>query len=109
MARLEFREDRGRSAPAGAAGARSVDVAALYDAHAADIRRLCLRLTRDPSAADDLAQETFARFIARLPHLQPDVNVGAYLQVTARNLYFKGLRDDSHEVCDEFLESRLGS
>ena len=87
-----------------ASGAHSVDVAALYATHAPEIRRLCLRLTRDPCAADDLAQETFVRFIARLPHLPRDVNVGAYLQVTARNLYFKHLRDHTHEVCDEFLE-----
>ncbi len=109
MARIEFRKDHAPSAASSASGARSVDVAALYDAHAADIRRLCLRLTRDPSAADDLAQETFARFIARLPHLSADVNVAAYLQVTARNLYFKDRRDHTREVCDEFLEERLGS
>ncbi len=108
MARIEFREDPAPAAATSAPGAYSVDVAALYATHAAGIRRLCLRLTRDPSAADDLAQETFLRFIARLPHLRPDVNVAAYLQVTARNLYFKGLRDDTHEVCDEFLETRLG-
>jgi trimeric autotransporter adhesin len=108
MARLAFREDPAPSA-AVAAGAQSVDVAALYATHAGAIRRLCLRLTRDPCAAEDLAQETFVRFIARLPNLPLDVNVGAYLQVTARNLYFKGLRDHTHEVCDEFLEERLGS
>ena len=107
MARPDLPDDDAAIRPA--QGARSVDVAALYATHAPEIRRLCLRLTRDPSAADDLAQETFARFLARLPHLPATVNVGAYLQVTARNLYFKHLRDHTHEVCDEFLEDRLGS
>jgi RNA polymerase sigma factor (sigma-70 family) len=92
-----------------ASGARSLNVAALYATHAPDIRRLCLRLTRDPSAAEDLAQETFTRFIARLPSLAPDVNVGAYLQITARNLYLKNIRDDAHEFADDLLETRLGS
>ena len=109
MARIEFREDPAPAAATTASGAHSVDVAALYATHAAGIRRLCLRLTRDPSAADDLAQETFVRFIARLPHLPPDVNVAAYLQVTARNLYFKDQRDHTHEVCEAYLETRLGS
>lgn len=107
MARRDLPDDDAAFRPA--QGARSIDAAALYATHAPEIRRLCLRLTRDPSAADDLAQETFARFLARLPHLPATVNVGAYLQVTARNLYFKHLRDHTHEVCDEFLDDRLGT
>ena len=107
MARPDLPDDDAAIRPA--QGARSIDAAALYATHAPEIRRLCLRLTRDPSAADDLAQETFTRFLARLPHLPATVNVGAYLQVTARNLYFKHLRDQTHEVCDEFLDDRLGT
>jgi len=87
---------------------RSVDVAALHALHAPALRRFCLRLTRDRTGAEDLEQETFARFMARLPHLDPAVNVGAYLQATARNLYVKGLRNASREVADDLIEEHVG-
>lgn len=90
-------------------GARSVDVAALYAAHSKALRRVCLRLTRDPSAADDLSQEAFARLIARLPSLPSTVNVAAYLQVSARNLYLNGLRDHSREFSDDLIETRIAT
>ncbi len=94
--------------PAGAPPlARSVDVAALYATHSEQLRNVCLRLTRDPSAADDLSQEAFARLIARLPSLSGDVNIAAYLQVTARNLYLNGLRDHSREFADDLIEARI--
>ena len=109
MARLQLQDDDVRPVRGPTTGARTIDIAALYATHAPDIRRLCLRLTRDPSAAEDLAQETFTRFIARLPQLPSTVNIGAYLQVTARNLYLKSLRTGTMEVCDELLEERLGS
>src|SRR5690242_3991472 len=88
---------------------RSVDVAALHATHAPALRRFCRRLTRETTAAEDLEQETFARFMARLPHLDPAVNVGAYLQATARNLYLKGLRHASREFADELIEEHAGS
>ena len=46
--------------------------------------------------------------MARLPHLDPAVNVGAYLQTTARNLYVKGLRRGSREFADDLIEEHAG-
>jgi RNA polymerase sigma factor (sigma-70 family) len=112
----EEHESRDRT-PADAGGAptafrapsRSLDVSALYASHAPALRRFCLRLTRDLSAAEDLAQEAFTRFIARLPHLDPEVNTAAYLQTTARNLYVKDLRASRREYADDLIEDRAGS
>ena len=83
-------------------------MAALHALHAPVLQRFCLRLTRDRTAAEDLEQETFARFMARLPQLDPAVNVGAYLQTTARNLYLKGLRSGSREFADDLIEEHAG-
>jgi RNA polymerase sigma factor (sigma-70 family) len=99
--------DQAPGASAPRHGARSVDVAALYATHAAELQRACRRLTRDPSAADDLSQETFARLIARLPSLPSTVNIAAYLQVTARNVYLNGLRVHSREFSDDLIEARV--
>lgn len=44
---------------------------ALYESHAPQLRRRCLRLTRDPAVADDLMQEVLVRFIARFPSPRP--------------------------------------
>ena len=80
----------------------------LYEEHAPDLRRRCLRLTRDGYAADDLMQEVFVRFLTRFPTAPPGMNVGAYLHATARNVLWKQLRD-SHEVSDGEIESTAGA
>jgi RNA polymerase sigma factor (sigma-70 family) len=80
----------------------------LYEAHAPDLRRRCLRLTRDGDAADDLMQEVFVRFISRFPEPPAAMNVGAYLHATARNVLWKQLRD-SHEVSDGDIETTVGA
>ena len=80
----------------------------LYEAHAPDLRRRCLRLTRDGDAADDLMQEVFVRFITRFPDPPAAMNVGAYLHATARNVLWKQLRD-SHEVSDGDIETTVGA
>ena len=80
----------------------------LYEAHAPDLRRRCLRLTRDADAADDLMQEVFVRFISRFPEPPAAMNVGAYLHATARNVLWKQLRD-SHEVSDGDIETTVGA
>jgi RNA polymerase sigma factor (sigma-70 family) len=80
----------------------------LYEDHGPALRRRCLRLTRDPHAADDLVQEVFVRFMARFPEPPADMNVAGYLYATARNVLWKQLRDD-HEVADPEIESSVGS
>ena len=92
------------AAPSHGAGA----LEGLYEAHAPDLRRRCLRLTRDAHAADDLMQEVFVRFITRFPEPPADMNVGAYLHATARNTLWKQLRD-SHETSDGDIETTVGA
>ena len=87
-------------------GAGALD--GLYEAHAPDLRRRCLRLTRDAHAADDLMQEVFVRFITRFPEPPAKMNVGAYLHATARNVLWKQLRD-SHETSDGDIETTVGA
>ena len=81
---------------------------ALYESHAPQLRRRCLRLTRDPVAADDLMQEVLARFIARFPEPPADMNVGGYLHTMAGNVLWKQRRDD-HEVADGDIEFSAGA
>jgi RNA polymerase sigma factor (sigma-70 family) len=80
----------------------------LYESHAPDLRRRCLRLTHDGHAADDLMQEVFVRFISRFPQPPSGMNIGAYLHATARNVLWKQLRD-SHEVSDGDIETTIGA
>jgi RNA polymerase sigma factor (sigma-70 family) len=92
------------AAPSHGAGA----LEGLYEAHAPDLRRRCMRLTRDAHAAEDLMQEVFVRFIARFPKPPANMNVGAYLHATARNVLWKQLRD-SHETSDGDIETTVGA
>lgn len=80
----------------------------LYEAHAPALRRRCLRLTRDPHAAEDLMQEVFVRFLARFPEPPAEMHVAAYLYATARNILWKQLRDQ-HEVADGAVELAAGA
>jgi RNA polymerase sigma factor (sigma-70 family) len=92
------------------AGARASGVEtleALYESHAPQLRRRCLRLTHDAVAADDLMQEVFTRFIARFPEPPADMNVGGYLHATARNVLWKQRRDN-HEIADGEIETSAG-
>ncbi len=91
-------------------GARASGVSTLeglYESHAPQLRRRCLRLTRDATAADDLMQEVLVRFIARFPEPPVDMNVGGYLHTMARNVLWKQRRDD-HEVADGDIEMSVG-
>jgi RNA polymerase sigma factor (sigma-70 family) len=88
------------------AGPRSLEE--LYDLHAPGLRRRCRRLTGDPDAAEDLAQEVFVRFMARFHEPPADMNVAGYLYATARNILWKQLRDD-HELADGEIETTVGS
>ena len=50
------------------------------------------RRLRDTHEAEDLCQETIARFLARAPELDDAAKTGPYLFRTARNLLFDHLR-----------------
>jgi len=60
-----------------------MDTARLYVEHHASLYRYLVRLTGDTDLADDAAQETFARLVARPPR---DENPRAWLFTVATNL-----------------------
>jgi RNA polymerase sigma-70 factor (ECF subfamily) len=66
-------------------------VPALYPAIAAaapQLRRCALKLTRHPDDADDLVQSTVLRAIEYSGAFAPGTNLGAWLQVILRCLWF---------------------
>jgi RNA polymerase sigma factor (sigma-70 family) len=89
----------------GPIGASAIE--SLYELHAPRLRRQCMRLTADAAAADDLMQEVFVRFMTRFPDPPAEMNVGAYLHRTARNVLWNQRRD-AHEVLVDDLETTLG-
>jgi RNA polymerase sigma factor (sigma-70 family) len=63
-------------------------------------------LTGNAIAADDLVQETFARFLARYRDLPDDVNARGYLLATARNIWLNQLRQQGDALSIEIDEGR---
>jgi RNA polymerase sigma-70 factor, ECF subfamily len=59
---------------------------AVVAAHHAEIHRYLARVTRRPSDADDLSQETFLRAFRAHGRLGPEANVRAWLFAIATNL-----------------------
>ena len=55
-----------------------------------------MTLTRDPTEAEDLVQETYMRAALHREKLRPDSNVKAWMFTIMRNRWFKQLR---HESC----------
>lgn len=69
---------------------RAGDAAAFDDVHAAFNTRLfnfLARLARRRDVAEDLLEETWLRFVDRMPKLRPDTRLGPFLFTVARNLY----------------------
>lgn len=81
-------EDTSRAATA--AAARSLDD--LYDAHAADVERLCLRLLGSPQDAAEASHEAFLRARAALRDLDPKRPVRPWLLAIASNHCIDRLR-----------------
>ena len=70
---------------------------ALYRRNAASLWSYIYRLTSDASAADDLLQKTFFRFIRANPETETDEHTRRYLYRTATNLAFDHFRETKRE------------
>lgn len=70
---------------------------ALYRRNAAGLWSYIHRLTNDSSAADDLLQKTFFRFIRANPETESDEHTRRYLYRTATNLTFDYFRETKRE------------
>lgn len=66
---------------------------ALYALHYGRLVRFCTRLTRDPHAAEEVAQEAFARAFASLDRLNGERRFYPWLTVIARRLVIDRVRD----------------
>lgn len=85
-------------------------LALVYERYATSLRKRCLRLTRDPVAADDLMQEVLTRFLAKFARPPAGMNVHAYLLAMAHNVWLNQVRhenalpvgelDDAHTADD---------
>jgi RNA polymerase sigma-70 factor (ECF subfamily) len=74
---------------------RAGDAAAFDRVHGEFNTRLfsfLARLSRNRDVAEDLLEETWLRFVDRLPKLRADTNLGPFLFTVARNLYLSYCR-----------------
>jgi RNA polymerase sigma-70 factor (sigma-E family) len=71
---------------------RTSRLATLYERHAPGAGRLAYLLTGDADLAEDLAQEAFARLIARLGSLRDEAVIASYLRRSIVNLVHKHWR-----------------
>jgi RNA polymerase sigma-70 factor (ECF subfamily) len=67
-------------------------ITAWYDAYSGRLRRFLVTITRDPSLAEDLAQEAFLRLIREVQAGRIPDNVGGWLNRVALNLVASGAR-----------------
>ena len=57
-----------------------------------DLRAFARFLVRDPTAADDLVQDTVVRALSAMAQFQPGTNLKAWLFTILRNLFFEQAR-----------------
>jgi RNA polymerase sigma-70 factor, ECF subfamily len=55
-----------------------------------------LTLTRDPTAAEDLVQETYLRAVRAADHFRPNTNLKGWLFVILRNAWLNDVRHERH-------------
>jgi RNA polymerase sigma-70 factor (ECF subfamily) len=65
---------------------------AVYAAFNTRIFNFLARLSRRRDVAEDLLEETWLRFVDRLPKLRPETRLGPFLFTVARNLYISYCR-----------------
>jgi len=68
--------------------------------------RYLLRIARDPSAAEDLFQQTWLRVVANLKRYDPEREFDAWLFAVAHNVAMDHLRRREPESLDERMETR---
>jgi RNA polymerase sigma-70 factor (ECF subfamily) len=88
-------------------------LAQLYRAYRDNVYRICLRMVRNPSDAEDLVQETFLRVINKIHTFRGDSQFTTWLYRVTKNVALMQLRkpkfatldfDDARDR-DEFLDS----
>ncbi|MBZ4416336.1 RNA polymerase sigma factor [Myxococcus sp. RHSTA-1-4] len=70
-----------------------VDLSSLYRRHVAMVRGCALRILGEPSAAEDVAQEAFIRFLQHRERSGGEQDTAAFLYRTSTNLALNRLRD----------------
>ena len=80
-----------------------MNLEALYTACFHKLYRFALSLTRTPSEAEEIVQETFLRAIQHARKLPDDANLDAWLFRIARNVHISRLRKNRPNVGDEPL------
>lgn len=68
--------------------------------------RFAMSITRDPSLAGDLVQDTFIRALERSGQYRGDASLGAWLRRILHNLAIDRARRATHEVIVEEIEER---
>ena len=82
-----------------------MNLEALYTACFHKLYRFALSLTRTPSEAEEIVQETFLRALQQANKLPADANLDAWLFRVAKNVHISRLRKNRPNVCSEILES----
>ncbi len=65
-----------------------------------ELRAFALSLSRNPSTADDLVQETVLKAWAKLDSFQPGTNMRAWLFTILRNTFYSDARKGKREIAD---------
>ncbi len=99
--RALFEDPTGPLASESAHVAQEIEL--LFSTHSDRVYALCVKLTRDPERARDLAQETMLRGWQQLPSFRGESGLGTWLHVIARNLCFASIRKRSELLSDDGL------
>jgi RNA polymerase sigma-70 factor, ECF subfamily len=84
-------------------GAKRDAVAGEAMTHLDHLYRVAFYLTKDPSDAEDLVQETFVRALAANEQFDPATNIKAWLTTILRNFFFDHYRQRRRWVSAEEL------